>query len=129
MESSFILLILVLIVLLILAIYCIWMSCKLKFFNDTKARIIFKDTLSLIIIPLLVNVFGNKLHKHMYITSLIILVLLFILYLLADIWNKPKTNDKHVILHIILIIAGVLGILIVCLVFKYLEIKLDFDIR
>lgn len=129
MESSFTLLALVLVILLIIAIYCIWMYHKLKFFNDTKARIIFKDTLSLVIIPLLVNVFGNKLHKNMCIMSLSVLILLFILYLLADTWNQPKTNDNHVISHVLLVVLGILAVFVAYLILKYLEIKFNFDIR
>ena len=49
MESSLILVILVAIILLVITIYCALMSHKLKFFNDKKFRIIFKDSLALII--------------------------------------------------------------------------------
>lgn len=97
MESSVILVILVAIILLVITIYCALMSHKLKFFNDKKFRIIFKDSLALIIIPLLVNIFSNKLKLKAYVTCVILLILLFIAYLLADTWNQPKTNDKHII--------------------------------
>ena len=128
MESSLILVILVAIILLV-TIYCALMSHKLKFFNDKKFRIIFKDSLALIIIPLLVNIFSNKLKLKAYVTCVILLILLFIAYLLADTWNQPKTNDKHIIRHMATIILLLLLILISYIILKYLEIKFNFDIR
>lgn len=129
MESSLILVILVAIILLVITIYCALMSHKLIFFNDAKFRTIFKDSLALIIIPLLVNIFSNKLKLKTYVTCVILLILLFIAYLLADTWNQPKTNDKHIIRHMATIILLLLLILISYIILKYLEIKFNFDIR
>ncbi|XON35193.1 hypothetical protein ACM28P_08040 [Lactobacillus crispatus] len=129
MESSLILVILVAIILLVITIYCALMSHKLIFFNDAKFRTIFKDSLALIIIPLLVNIFSNKLKLKTYVTCVILLSLLFVAYLLADTWDKPKTNDKHIIRHMATIILLLLLVLISYIILKYLEIKFNFDIR
>ena len=129
MESSLILVILVAIILLVITIYCALMSHKLIFFNDAKFRTIFKDSLALIIIPLLVNIFSNKLKLKTYVTCVILLSLLFVAYLLADTWDKSKTNDKHIIRHMATMILLLLLVLISYIILKYLEIKFNFDIR
>ena len=71
-----------------------------KHFNNTKYLPIFRDVSSILIIPLLANIFGNdKLTFDQYVCCGILLLFLFVVYLLAD-WlltTNSTTNKIYII--------------------------------
>lgn len=85
-----------LLILLVISIYCTIMSFTFLSFNDRKYRIILKDILSLIIIPIIVNIFSNKMPYSQLRLNLAILAILILYYIFIDIAEFGATNSKSI---------------------------------
>lgn len=72
-----------------------------KHFNNAKYLAIFRDVSSILIIPLLANIFGNdKLTFDQYVCCGILLLFLFVVYLLADwLFTSNSTTNKIYIIY------------------------------
>lgn len=72
-----------------------------KHFNNVKYLTIFKDVSSILIIPLLANIFGNdKLTFTQFVCCGILLLALFIVYLLSDwLFTSNSITNKIYIVH------------------------------
>ena len=100
-------------ILLIIFIYCAWATDHIQRFNSEKYRVVIKDMIGLLIIPLIINIFSNQLTITDFKTSIFLLIALFILYLGADLWDAASTNDIHVVKHFIWIMVILILILFV----------------
>lgn len=104
-------------ILLIIFIYCAWATDHIQRFNSEKYRVVIKDMIGLLIIPLIINIFSNQLTITDFKTSIFLLIALFILYLVADLWDAASTNDIHTIKHFIVIMGILVFILFGIVVF------------
>lgn len=88
-------------------------------FYDKKYRMIIKDCLNLIIMPVLVNIFGNKLSSQDLQSSSIVLILLTIYYILLEIYELNDSSSflaipylvKSIIISVLLLIIFLVVIL------------------
>lgn len=110
-TAASILVFVILMLLLIMTVYCMIMSYKLLFFNDQKYRIVMKDSLSLLIIPTLVNLFSNDLSQEQLIGNYILIFILFCYYLFIELFEL-KTDmafgKKYFIISIIFVFILIL---------------------
>ena len=106
-TAASILVFVILMLLLIMTVYCMIMSYKLLFFNDQKYRVVMKDSLSLLIIPTLVNLFSNDLSQEQLIGNYILIFILFCYYLFIELFEL-KTDmafgKKYFIIFVFILI-------------------------
>lgn len=97
-----------LLILLVISIYCTIMSFTFLSFNDRKYRIILKDVLSLIIIPIIVNIFLNKMPYSQLRLNLAILIILILYYIFIDIAefgvNRSSLAIEYFIVSLVMVI-------------------------
>ena len=93
--------------------YTAWLSAKFKNFDDLKYLLIIKDLSSLIILPLLINIFSNQLTKKILYVTYGLILILFGLYIYADIHLSVRKKSKSADPYIVKIIVIVILILIV----------------
>ena len=89
----------------VVTVYCTIMTYSYLSFYDKKYRMIIKDCLNLIIMPVLVNIFGNKLSSQDLQSSSIVLILLTIYYILLEIY---ELNDSSSFLTIPYLVKSII---------------------
>lgn len=103
----------------VVTVYCAIMTYSYLSFYDKKYRMIIKDCLNLIIMPVRVNIFGNKLSSQDLQSSSIVLILLTIYYILLEIYELNDSSSflaipylvKSIIISVLLLIIFLVVIL------------------
>ena len=114
----------------VVTVYCTIMTYSYLSFYDKKYRMIIKDCLNLIIMPVLVNIFGNKLSSQDLQSSLIVLILLTIYYILLEIYELNDSSSFLAIPYLVKsIIISVLLLIIFLVVILFLLKTLNIIIR
>lgn len=107
-KQLFIIIFLISILLVLFMFYTAWLSAKFKNFDDSKYLLIIKDLSSLIILPLLINIFSNQLTKKILYVTYGLILILFGLYIYADIHlsvrKKSKFADPYIVKTIVIVI-------------------------
>lgn len=112
-----------LLILLVMTVYCTIMSYSHLSFYDKTYRMIIKDCLTLIIVPILVNIFSNKLSAQDLENSSIVLILLILYYILLDIF---ELNDSDSFLSISYLVESIIissSLFIICLILVLVLLK------
>lgn len=112
-----------LLILLVMTVYCTIMSYSYLSFYDKTYRMIIKDCLTLIIVPILVNIFSNKLSAQDLENSSIVLILLILYYILLDIF---ELNDSDSFLSISYLVESIIissSLFIICLILVLVLLK------
>lgn len=112
-KQLFIIIFLISILLVLFMFYTAWLSAKFKNFDDSKYLLIIKDLSSLIILPLLINIFSNQLTKKILYVTYGLILILFGLYIYVDIHLSVRKKSKFADPYIVKIIVIVILILIV----------------
>ena len=129
-QISMIIIICFLLISFVVTVYCTIMTYSYLSFYDKKYRMIIKDCLNLIIMPVLVNIFGNKLSSQDLQSSLIVLILLTIYYILLEIYELNDSSSFLAIPYLVKsIIISVLLLIIFLVVILFLLKTLNIIIR